>query len=202
MQHSNHAALFALCALVLWACSTPAPPPPPAVAASEQQAPGKVTRQSVIEVSATVEAIDYDTRMVTLRGSDGRTVTFRADDSVRRLNEVKKGDVVQATYYQAVAINLRKPGQAQPGVSAAGMSGRAEPGEPPAAAGARSVTIVATVRALDREKQTATLETPDGELKTIAVRNPQHFDVAAVGDLVEITYTEAVAISVEKPGRK
>ena len=54
------------------------------------------------------------------------------------------------------------------------------------------------IRALDRKNGTATLEGPDGELTTIAVRNPQHFDVAQVGDLVEITYTEAVAIAVDK----
>jgi hypothetical protein len=62
--------------------------------------------------------------------------------------------------------------------------------------------MVATIRALDRKNQTATLESPSGELTTIAVRNPAHFDVAKVGDLVEITYTEAVAIAVDKSPRR
>ena len=61
--------------------------------------------------------------------------------------------------------------------------------------------MVATIRALDRKNQTATLESPDGELMTIAVHNPAHFDVAEIGDLVEINYTEAIAISVEKSKR-
>ena len=123
------------------------------------------------------------------------------DDSARNLAQVKKGDIVEATYYESIAVNLRKPGEATPGVSAAGATDRAALGAMPGGVDARSYTIVATVRALDRAKGTATLEDADGNLNTVQVRNPQHFDVAKVGDLVEITYTEAIALSVEKPQR-
>jgi len=152
-------------------------------------------------VSAVVEAIDHETRMVTLRDSDGEKVTFRVGEAARNLSQVQKGDLVDATYYQSVAVQLRKPGEATPGVSAAAGATRAEVGAPPGAAGAQSVTVVSTIRALDRQAGTATLEGPDGGLTTINVRNPAHFDVAKVGDLVEITYTEAIAISVDKKQR-
>jgi hypothetical protein len=199
--------LFApLCALVvglLAACSSPPQPPPePSISSVEENLPGNVTRRDVVTASATVESIDHKTRMVTLLGSDGETITFRADDAIRNLDQVKRGDLVQATYYRSVAIQLRQPGQVTPGVSAGTTTMRADPGSQPAAGGASTVTVVATVEALDRANQSATLEFPDGTLHTIQVRNPQHFDVAKVGDQVEITYTEAVAISVEKPTRR
>ena len=192
------ASLVAL--VTLAACqTTQTPVPEPSVASSEKQAPGRVERQNVIKVSAVVDEIDHDTRMVTLRRSDDSKITFRADDSVRNLDQVKRGDIVEATYYESLALNLRKPGEVTPGVSSAGAASRAEVGETPGAAGARSYTVVATIHALDRAKGTATLEDEQGNLTTIEVRNPDHFDVARVGDLVEITYTEAVAISVDKP---
>jgi hypothetical protein len=39
----------------------------------------------------------------------------------------------------------------------------------------------------------------DGETTTIKARDPQKLDRVAVGDLVDITYTQAVAISVYAP---
>ena len=173
-------------------------PPPPEVTTSLKNEPGNVVSEDVVTMSAIVEDIDHATRKVTLRNSDGQKTTFRVSEAARNLSQVQKGDTVEATYYQSMAIQLRKPGEATPGVSAAVGAERAEPGAQPGAAGVQSVTVVATIRALDRANQTATLEGPDGQLTTIAVRNPAHFDVAKVGDLVEITYTEAVAISVDK----
>ena len=47
-----------------------------------------------------------------------------------------------------------------------------------------------------------TLKAPDGTLTTIKARNPANLDKVAVGDLVEITYTEALAIGVEPAPKK
>jgi len=196
------AALFSLLAWVLAACSTPEPPPQPSVSSVEENLPGNVTRRDVVTASAVVQSIDHKTRMVTLLGPDDETITFRADDSIRNLDQVKKGDLVQATYYRSVAIQLRKPGEATPGVSAGTTTMRANPGSRPAGGEANTITVVATVESLDPVNQTATLELPDGSLRTIQVRNPHHFDVAKVGDSVEITYTEAVAIAVDKRTRR
>jgi hypothetical protein len=190
-------ALFFLAALAL-ACASDNPPPP-SVDTTTVNTPGHVQREDVVRVSAVVEDIDHDTRQVTLRNHQGEKIKFRAGDEVRNLDQVEKGDQVDVAILRSVAVQLHKPGgDVTPGVSAAGTSERAEPGETPSAAGAQGISVVATIRALDRQNGTATLEGPDGELTTIAVRNPQHFDVAQVGDLVEITYTEAVAIAVDK----
>ena len=61
------------------------------------------------EVTATVEAIDYATRSVTLRGPEGNTRTIKVDPSVKRLNEVKKGDQVVARYTEGLAISVKTP---------------------------------------------------------------------------------------------
>lgn len=61
------------------------------------------------EVTATVESIDYATRHVTLRGPDGNARTIKVDPSVKRLNEVKKGDQVVARYTEGLAISVKTP---------------------------------------------------------------------------------------------
>ncbi len=53
-----------------------------------------------------------------------------------------------------------------------------------------------------KDAGTVTLRGPDGGTTTIKARNPDNLNRVAVGDLVDITYTEALAISVEAPGAK
>jgi len=62
-----------------------------------------------ITMKATVEAIDYDTRMVVLRGPEGNTLTTKVDDRVKRFNDVKLGDEIVVQYTRAFAISVREP---------------------------------------------------------------------------------------------
>jgi Cu/Ag efflux protein CusF len=62
-----------------------------------------------VEVKATVVAIDYQTRKVTLKGPEGNVVNVTAGPEVKRLNEVKTGDSVVARLTRAVSIEVSKP---------------------------------------------------------------------------------------------
>jgi hypothetical protein len=42
-----------------------------------------------------------------------------------------------------------------------------------------------------------TLRGPEGDTETVKARDPANLDRVAVGDLVDITYTEAVAVEVK-----
>ena len=59
--------------------------------------------------------------------------------------------------------------------------------------------VTATIAAIDKDAGTVTLRSADGELTTIKARHPENLERVVVGDLVEITYTEALAVSVETP---
>ena len=112
------------------------------------------------------------------------------------------GDEVTVSYYESLAYEVRKSGEVAPGATIAEAAGRAEPGDKPGAAGVRAVTVTATIAAIDKQAMTVTLKDADGELTTVKARDPQKLDRVAVGDIVDITYTEAVAVSVETPGAK
>ena len=62
-----------------------------------------------VEFKGTVEAIEYAKRRLTLKGPEGKTRTIKVDPSVKRLNEVEKGDQVVLRYTEAVAFSVRKP---------------------------------------------------------------------------------------------
>ena len=88
-----------------------APPPAKAqaiIVAEKGQKPGGLAVQTM-QKSATVEDIDYGTREVKLKGADGNIVKVKAGDKVKRLEDVKKGDRIVATYTEALAVSVAKP---------------------------------------------------------------------------------------------
>lgn len=180
---------LALLALGVAACATDRAPegPPPSGMLSEQ----------VVTVTATVEKIDLKTRQVTLRGPDGRSTTVKAGERVRNLAQVKKGDEVTLSYYESLAYEVKRSGEAEVGAGVAAAAAAAEPGERPAGLEAQQLTITSTIAEIDERAGTVTLKKPDGELFTTRVRRPENLKRVRVGDLVELTYTEAVAVSVE-----
>ena len=183
--------------------STPAPPAPTtASTAAAPPLPSGTLGANLVTATARVKALDQQTRQVTLARADGSEVTLYADDTVRNLPQVQVGDEVTASYYESLAYEVKKPGTATPGASVAEEAARAKVGEKPAGAGTRVTTIVTTITGIDKAAGTVTLQGPTGKATTIKARDPRNLDRVAVGDLVEITYTEAVAVSVEKPGKQ
>jgi hypothetical protein len=167
--------------------------------------PGKATAARAVRVSAQVIALDKATRTVTLKGPKGNAVDVVAGDEVRNFDQIKVGDFVVVRYAQALTLELRKTKGPVGDVNVRESAARAKPGEQPAAAGAREVTAIATVTAVDKKKSTITLKGPRGNIVVLDVQNPDQFKVVKKGDQVEVTYTEALALSVEpapKPAPK
>ena len=75
--------------------------------ASEKR-PGRAEGRAV-QVKGTVAAVDKDAKTVTLKGPKGRTVTLDVQDP-QKLEAIKVGDPVVATYMEAVAFEIKKPG--------------------------------------------------------------------------------------------
>jgi hypothetical protein len=49
---------------------------------------------AVSESTARIEKINYDTRMITLSGKNGRQVTIEAGPEIKKINELKPGDII------------------------------------------------------------------------------------------------------------
>jgi hypothetical protein len=64
---------------------------------------------NVMEITATVEKIDYKKRMITLKGPDGKVFTTEVGPSATRFNEVKKGDMIYMQFTEELAIRVETP---------------------------------------------------------------------------------------------
>jgi hypothetical protein len=162
--------------------------------------PGSASVVRTVEVSSEVVRIDKGTRTLTLKtpqGDVGDTVDVVASDAVKNFDQIKVGDVVRARYTMALALKLKNTKDTTGGPSVSAGSTTAPPGERPAFTGARQITAIDEVTAVDPKESTITLKGAEGKVVTLEVRNPDQFKVIKPGDQIEVTYTEAVAVAVE-----
>jgi hypothetical protein len=158
-------------------------------------------RESAVEVTATVEAVNRDTREVMLRTADDRWFTATLGPDVRNFDRIETGDTVRAVFAESVAAEMAA-------VDAGGeptgrtVVARAPEGAGPGALVGSEVTTVVTFQDLDPATDRVTFTTPDGLTHSL-VLEPEMRDFAAglePGDRVQVTYTEAVAVLVEETG--
>ncbi|MBL8539122.1 MAG: hypothetical protein JNK68_02000 [Betaproteobacteria bacterium] len=173
-------------AILLTAC---APQPPKPLALSE-----------TVEATATVEAIDQSTREVVLRDAQAHQMLVKVGPEVRNLAQVKPGDRVVVRFTEGFAAEVVKPGTGVAGVQADTAVARAAPGERPAAGVEQQIRTTVTVYDVDPYANTIEVTGPRGYNRRLKVKDPKA--IAFIrglkkGDQVEVTFSEALAISVE-----
>jgi len=185
-------------------CASNNPSPPPATERpAARPAPvtsGTVDEQTVTR-TATVTKVDMKTRHVTLKRPDGSKFTIVVGPEVQNLKQVKKGDEVTVTYREAIAYEVHRAGHAEPGVGASTDVTRSQPGQKPGGSVTDTVSVRMTIAKIDKSEGTADLRSPNGEVTRVKVKDPSKLDLVKVGDVVDITYTEALAIKVAKAAK-
>jgi Cu/Ag efflux protein CusF len=176
---------------------TPAPAPAEKKPATAEKKPA-AAEVKAIKVHGTIAAIDKDAKTITLKGPK-RTVTLDVQDP-QKLEIVKVGDPVVATYYEAIAIEVKKSGAATPGVTVQESRATSKPGENPAGAVAREVTLIGTITAVDRKAPS--VKGPQGRTETVKVKDVKNIKDVKVGDMVELTYAQALVVALDKPPAK
>ena len=170
------------------------------LAASALHAQDKPTLSAsqVTTITATVTAIDHETRVVSLLRSDGETVTLTVSDDARNLDQVGVGDSVYAEYAETLSIQVVADDTIAPGTETQSSTVRTPEGAMPGVAKVDSTVITATVEAINLDNNTFRLREGDGEIREYAARTPQNLRLAEVGDKVVITVTESLVVTVSK----
>ena len=122
----------------------------------------------------------------------------------RNLPQVEVGDQVVIRYREAIAAELSQPGQPAGGDEVSAQITRAPLGARPAAEVAQQVKTTVRIDALDLASNTVSFTGPNGIQRTVAVQDPNmqaFLQTLSVGDQVAITYSEALALSVEPVNR-
>lgn len=168
---------------------------PPGATAIET-GPGWGVATTTTTVTARVAAIDAPSRRLDVLLADGRTLGLVAGREVRRLEQVRVGDVIDVAFVESLVLELRKGGGAAVARSEASDVRRGSSSLPPGAVRQSEVTIVADVVAIDPSAGTVTLRGPQATM-ALRIRDPRQLARVKPGDQVQATYTEAVAVSID-----
>ncbi|MFW2404856.1 MAG: hypothetical protein ACN4GT_08815 [Gammaproteobacteria bacterium] len=151
----------------------------------------------VQEIEATVIAADLETRRLVLRGPQGNELGLRAGPEVRNLAQVEVGDILRVSYYTGFVVAMAEPGKA--GADMGIAAGRTEEGERPGAAVGESMRATVEILSVAQDGKAVSFRDPEGRLHSIDVPRPEGQAFAKklkAGDLVDIQFTEAIAIGV------
>ena len=175
-------------AVVMALAACQAPPPKP-----------METIEDTVEVSATVEKVDVLNRLLSLKTESGEVVTVEVDPAVQNLVQVRPGDRVVARYRQAIGAKISKDAAGQP-VTVDLDAEKAKLGAKPSARASQTTNVPVTIKEVDTKTNVVTFNGPDGLVRVLAVESPQGQEFIKQlkpGDTVVITFTEALALSVE-----
>jgi Cu/Ag efflux protein CusF len=163
----------------------------PRVSMADQPAAPATASAEVVTSSGTIQKIDKDNRLITVKGSDGNTIDVKAGPNVN-LDKLKVGGRVNAAYYEEIAISLQKAGDQAPKMSQT-VTERG-------GVTAQQMTVTSRVVAVDTAANKVVLRGPSGTTHAVKVTDPDmqaQLGKIKAGDNVDVTYTQAVAVTVE-----
>ena len=165
----------------------------PAVARAQKT----VSVADVHEAMFTIEAIDHAGRVVTLKNKDGAFEEIYCGPEVTRFDALKVGDKVTFRYHESVVTNIHSPGAAAK-APVTGAVTRNATGV--GATIAQQTNVLVTIAAIDEKVPSVTVTTANGHKMSFKA-DKKNLEGYKVGDKVEITYTEALAITVTPAGK-
>jgi hypothetical protein len=171
------------------ACAAPAP------AGNEQESFGG-TVVGTVDLEAVVEAVNYETRELTLKDSMGEIATYVVGPIVRNFDQIKKGDKVSLQYQESVTIIDYSGLETEPARGEMVTLEGAPAGEKPSGVIVGTTEVLAEVIAIDQEARTVTLKGPMRTVTVAVDETVENFDRVKQGDKVYLRFTEKVVGAV------
>jgi len=165
--------------------------------ASAKEAKQPFLKEDVIEAEAMIEMVDPASRILVINGPGGPAAILCGPE-VRNFDQIHAGEKVKMTYKSALAAAITKS-KAKPTETYDAGAVTAPLGAKPGAAVGQTITTTVRIESVDTSFDTVSFKRPDGFVRTIAVESPEgkkFMRTLKKGDLVDVAYTEALAISV------
>lgn len=155
-----------------------------------------------ITMRGTVTEINPETREITLMDTEGGLNTVTAGEDVKRFDEISVGDVIEFDYYTYIKAEFREPTaeELEEPIQVVVEEGIAPEDMAPGAAIGAVVKAVVTIEALNRPNMLATVSGPEGNYLSIPMEDAEFMTKLRIGQVLILTYAEAMAISLEKVG--
>ena len=161
-------------------------------------AQSKTIRSEMKTETGIIEAVEAQSRTITIKKPDGTFATIIAGPDISRFSEVKVGQKVNVRYYENVIVMVKRPGEPDTDTKAKATTGSEQ--ALPGGTKATQRTITATITAIDPNMPSITFTGPNGWKYSSKVQDTEALAKVKVGDKVDIVWTEAMMVSLE-PGK-
>lgn len=164
--------------------------------------PGLAAQRAIYEsepkvVTATIEAVDKTSRVVTLRTEAGSRLHVAAAPEMEGFSRLEIGDIVTAKYFEAMVVRLAHPDAPEP-TGTPWTSVRREDNAPGTVT-TRERTVRATVTSVDPTAPSLTIRGSDGVERGMAISDASQLAKLKVGDVIDVTFYESRMVSFERP---
>lgn len=189
------AALSVAGLLLASGCATP-PPQQRVQSIATPSSSSQLELRDKITATAIVHAVDLDQREVVLKGKGGKLHTVQVSEDVLNLPQVKVGDRVELTYYEALAVDFPKNVAGLPPRQETLTVERALPGQRPSGMVRKDVEVTANVTAINQKTRRVSLQSAND---AVTMKVPESIDIGRlrVGDQVRASYIRELAVAVE-----
>jgi hypothetical protein len=153
------------------------------------------------EAVVTVTKVDKEKRTVTFRGPKGNLGTLTVPKEGQNFDQVKAGQQYRMKYVEAVALEIRKGGK--PASSTSDQVKVSPKGSKPGGIMAQTLQVSGVVDAIDFTDRYIAVRGPKQTL-SLKVADDVPLDQLAIGDLISVTHTAALAIEMvaQAPAKK
>lgn len=166
---------------------------------SKQRDIEAISATQTVQLIAVVDAVDREARTVTLKGPQGNSRTIQAREDSNNIDQVEVGDKVNVEYVQHMSIEVYEGEEgAKPGIGAMAAEAINKEGENPAGMELLTTVTTAVVKDINIEANTFKLLWPTGEILEYEAQKPENLKKAEVGDVVVLTFTEAIALELSE----
>ena len=159
--------------------------------AAPTQPPNSATRETT--TIATVDRIERSSRVLTAHSAGNVVHTIYVDPSIKAFDDLKVGDVVTVRYTESVVVQVRpnaKLTELQDTTAAAHKAGDASV--------VQQQKRIVTIEDIDSQGLFVTYRTHDNMRGVHPVQNKALLKGIRRGDRIEITLTQARAVSIER----
>ncbi len=156
------------------------------------QEPAATTRD-VVSFSARVERLDPFSRSLTLKTADGLMHSVYVAREVKAFDDLKSGDTVRVKIAESVIVAAQPGAKLTPPVDTTAAAKKESEQDV-----LQQLKAVVRIEEVDRATRVVTYTAGDNRKVTRYVADSKLLEGINPGDVIEITYTRARAIEIEK----
>jgi hypothetical protein len=145
----------------------------------------------LVRATARVIGVEHLTRTVSLRKDDGAETTIAVPPALKAFDHLRIGERIGIDYYDSLALSMSPAGATQ--LVAATRS-----------PGGREITAAAEIVTIDLTGHQVSFQGPHGQKTTVSVADPDlrwRLPSFRAGQVVQLRYTEAVAVAIHRNRR-